>query len=58
MEINNYNLSVEKARTALGEKGKTMTDKQILDLLELLRVVCDKAIDSAIRNATLDKSSF
>jgi hypothetical protein len=46
----NYDLiTVEQARKILGEKADQMSDEQITDLLNLLRLHCDKQIESAIR---------
>lgn len=43
-------VTVEQARQKLGEKGKNMTDKQISDILVMLRLICNKTIDSVIEN--------
>ncbi len=39
-------LSIKEARKKLGKRGEEMSDKQIYDLLALLRFICGKAIDS------------
>lgn len=41
-------VTIEQARTVLGEKGKRMTDEQINDLLQLLRVISDKSIKATV----------
>jgi hypothetical protein len=41
-------ITIEYARNKIGERGKKMTDKQILDLLCMLRFICNKAIDGVI----------
>lgn len=45
-----HTVTVDSAREILGKNEKAITDKQIQDLLELLRIICDKTIDSAIEN--------
>ena len=41
-------ITIEYVRSKMGEKGKKMTDKQISDLLGMLRFICNKAIDGVI----------
>ncbi len=43
-----YTVTVEKARSVLGEKAEQMTDEQIVDLLQLFRFICDKSIEATI----------
>jgi len=47
---NKHIVTIDSARKILGKNETVMTDKQIQDLLELLRMICDKTIDSAIEN--------
>lgn len=42
-------ITIEYARQKLGEKSKQMTDKQIIDLLTLLRQLCNRTIDRVIK---------
>jgi hypothetical protein len=41
-------ITVEMARKKLGKKGERLTDKQISDILSMLRFICNKAIDGVI----------
>lgn len=41
-------ITVEVARKKLGKKGERLTDKQISDILSMLRFICNKAIDGVI----------
>ena len=41
-------ITVEYARSKLGKKAENMTDKQIQDLLNTLRLLCNKTIDAVI----------
>ncbi len=41
-------ITIEYARQKLGTKGKKMTDQQVSDLLNMLRLICNKTIDSII----------
>jgi hypothetical protein len=41
-------ITIEYARKKLGKKGKNMTDQQINDLLKMLRLICNKAIDGVM----------
>lgn len=43
-------ITVEYAREKLGERGKRMTDQQIVDLLGILRRLCSNIIDSVVEN--------
>jgi hypothetical protein len=45
--IRNF-VTIDLARQKLGERGKKMTDKEINDLLVMLRFICNKAIDGVI----------
>lgn len=42
-------VTIEHARSILGARGKKMTDKQIADLLATLRLLCNKIIESVIK---------
>lgn len=44
------NVTIEQARKILKKKGKKMTDKEILDLLAMLRLICDRIISDVIEN--------
>ena len=46
--MNTKFITVEYARQKLGERGKKMTDKQINDILAMLRFICNKAIDGVM----------
>lgn len=48
IDINNQSITTEQARTILGERSEKLTDKQINDLLVMLRSICNKAIDSTM----------
>jgi hypothetical protein len=41
-------ITIEHARKKLGVKGKKMTDQQIKDILTMLRLLSNKAIDTVI----------
>ena len=41
-------ITIEAARQKLGKKGKNLTDKQIGDILTMLRLICNKVIDNVI----------
>jgi len=41
-------ITIDSARKKLGERGKMMTDKQINDILSMLSLICNKAIDGVI----------
>lgn len=43
-------ITIEYARKKLGKKGEKMTDKQIEDLLNMLRLICNKTIDAVVEN--------
>lgn len=47
-------ITIEYARQKLGKKAEQMTDKQIEDLLNLLRVLCNKAISSVVEKNGLN----
>lgn len=42
-------ITVEVARRRLGERAKHMTDQQILNILNMLRFVCNKVIMSVVK---------
>jgi len=42
-------ITIEYARQKLGKKGERMTDKEIADYLSFLRRLCNKTIDSVIK---------
>lgn len=41
-------ITIEDARKKLGVNAERMTDKQVNDLLNILRVICNKVIDSVV----------
>jgi len=41
-------ITIDHARRVLGKRGKVMTDKQVMNLLTMLRTICDKSIDVVI----------
>ncbi len=41
-------ITIEHARQKLGERGEKMSDQQIQNLINTLRLLCNKAIDSVI----------
>jgi hypothetical protein len=41
-------ITIEQARKKLGERGETMTDREIGNVLNTLRLLCDKTIDAVI----------
>lgn len=43
-------VTIEYARQKLGERGKSMSDKEIEKLLSTLRLMCNKVIDGVIEN--------
>ncbi|MBI4078812.1 MAG: hypothetical protein HY429_00765 [Candidatus Levybacteria bacterium] len=47
------NITIEYARQKLGIKAQNMTDKQITDLLVMLRLLCNKTIDGVIEKSCL-----
>ena len=49
-------ITMEYDRQKLGKKGDTMTDKQIADLLVMLRKLCRKVIDSVVQQSSLNYS--
>lgn len=48
-DVNSNLITVVQARKILGAKAEQMNDKQITDLLNLLRLHCDRQIESAIK---------
>lgn len=40
-------MTVQKARKILGKRAKSLTDSQILGIINMLRFICNKAIDQA-----------
>lgn len=44
-------ITIEYARQKLGERGKTMTDQQVSDLLNMLRLICNKTIDAVVEKS-------
>lgn len=47
-------MTIQKARKILGKRAK-LTDNQILDILNLLRFICNKAIDQAVSGVSSSK---
>ena len=43
-------ITIEYARKKLGKKGEKMSDKQIQDILNMLRLLCNKSIDAVIEH--------
>ena len=43
-------ITIEYVRQRLGKRGENMTDKQVKDLLVMLRLLCNKTIDGVINN--------
>ncbi len=43
-------ITIEHARNKLGDRGKAMSDKEVLELLNTLRVLCSKTIDGVVTN--------
>ncbi len=41
-------ITIEYARQKLGERGNKMTDQQVSDLLNMLRLICNKTIDAVV----------
>ena len=41
-------VTVQRARQILVKRGEKLTDKQINDILNMLRFICNKAIDGAV----------
>lgn len=41
-------ITIQYARQKLGKKAERMTDRQIEEYLNFLRLLCNKAIDSVI----------
>ncbi|HSW88011.1 MAG TPA: hypothetical protein VLG12_02500 [Candidatus Saccharimonadales bacterium] len=44
----NEKITIEHARKRLGKKADNMTDKQINDILNMLRLICNKTIDAVV----------
>jgi hypothetical protein len=49
--MNTKIITVEYARQRLGKRGQTMTDKQVSDLLNMLRLICNKTIDAVVEKS-------
>lgn len=45
-------ITVDIARQKLGKRGEGLTDKQINDILTMLRFICNKVIDSTLEVKT------
>lgn len=54
-DVNNDLITVEQARKILGSRTDNLTDEQITDLLNMLRLLCSKQIDSATQKNRLNK---
>lgn len=48
-KTDNKFITIDLARERLGKRGENMTDKQIEDLLNLLRFISNKTIDFVIQ---------
>lgn len=46
-------ITINYAREKLGERGKKMTDQQVSDLLNMLRLICNKTIDAVVEKSGL-----
>ena len=44
-------MTIQKARKVLGKRARKLTDNQILDIINMLRFMCNKAIDQVIGKA-------
>jgi len=44
----NLSLTIEYVRHKFGRKSEKLSDKQIIDLLNMLRFLCNKTIDSVV----------
>ncbi len=51
-------ITIEYARQKLGKKAEKMTDKQIENLLSMLRAICNKTIDSVIEKQYDNRTSL
>ncbi len=51
-KTDNKIITIELARKRLGKKAENMTDKQIGELVNLLRLICNKTIDSVVNKST------
>jgi len=47
-------ITIEMAREKLGRRGDSMTDQQVLDLLNMLRLICNKTIDAVVEKSDLN----
>jgi hypothetical protein len=43
-------VTVEQAREKLGKNAEKMSDQEIEKLLNLMRIICNKVIDSVVEN--------
>ncbi len=48
-------MTIQKARKTLGKRAENLTDNQILDILNMLRFICNKAIDQVVNKTSFDK---
>lgn len=51
-------ITIEYVRQKLGKKAEKMTDKQVETLLNILRILCNKTIDSVIENNYENRTSI
>ena len=51
-------ITIQYARLKLGKKGEKMTDKQIENLLAMLRQMCNKTIDLVIDDKYDNRTSI
>jgi len=42
-------LTVDEARKILGKKAEKMTDQQIVEVLNVLRLLCQKSIEATVK---------
>lgn len=49
-------MTIQKARKTLGKRARKLSDNQILDILNMLRLICNKAIDQVIDKVSSGKS--
>jgi len=50
-------MTIQKAREILGKKAEKLPDNRILDVLNMLRFICNKAIDQALFVVSEEKKS-
>lgn len=48
MNNDNVLITIDEAREILGERAKTMTDEEVNNLLNTMRLLCNKTIDAVV----------